>query len=152
MLAPGHTVWRLSRRLVRWRCEPRRSGCCEGNTGPYLLYAHTRAVLVLRRAGLMPDTSDNTPRISDPAERQLALTLLEFDHDFDIALEQLNPQVLCAYAYSLARSFTRFYEQCTILDNQSPATTISRLALCQIAADRLRLVLSLLGIETVDRM
>ena len=133
--------------------DPQRMVSWDGNTGPYLLYAHTRAVSVLRRAGLLPtDTSDNTPRISDPAERQLALTLLEFDHDFDIALEQLSPQVLCAYAYSLARSFTRFYEQCTILDDQSPATTGSRLVLCQIAADRLRLVLSLLGIETVDRM
>ena len=67
-------------------------------------------------------------------------------------MEQLSPQVLCAYAYSLARSFTRFYEQCTILDDHSPATTESRLGLCQLAADRLRVVLSLLGIGTVDRM
>ena len=140
-------------RVHDYTFNPERMASWDGNTGPYLLYAHTRAVSVLRRAGLLPaDTSDNTPRISDPAERQLALTLLEFDHDFDIALEQLSPQVLCAYAYSLARSFTRFYEQCTILDDQSPATTMSRLVLCQIAADRLRLVLSLLGIETVDRM
>lgn len=125
----------------------------DGNTGPYLLYAHTSAASVLRRAGRplsAPPIAEL--HISESSERRLALTLLEFDHEFDIALQQLSPQVLCAYAYSLARSFTRFYEECTILDEHTPATTQFRLALCQLAANRLRLVLSLLGIETVNRV
>ena len=108
---------------------------------------------MFRRAGRpLAGRLEGELEITQPTERQLALKLLEFDHHFDIALEQLSPQVLCAHAYSLARAFTRFYEQCSILDEQSPETTESRLELCQLAANRLRLVLSLLGIETVDHM
>ena len=54
---------------------------------------------------------------------------VEVQHHFDVALQQLNPQFLCAYAYSLARAFTCFYEQCSILDAASLAATESRLEL-----------------------
>ena len=140
-------------RVHDYTFDAERMASWDGNAGPYLLYAHTRAAAVLRRAHRpLTDRFEGEVQITQPSERRLALTLLEFDHDFDIALQQLSPQVLCAYAYSLARAFTRFYEECPILDDQSPATTESRLELCHLAAGRLRLVLSLLGIETVDRM
>ena len=134
--------------------DPERMASWDGNTGPYLLYAHTRATAVLRRAAQPPDASGSAAevQITHPAERQLALQMLDFDHNFDIAMERLTPQVLCAYAYSLARCFTRFYEECPILADQPPETTGSRLELCRLAALRLRLVLSLIGIETVERM
>ncbi len=117
-------------------------------------YAHTRAASVFRRASRTTDhLFQGELRIAHPAERQLALDLLEFDREFDTALEKLSPQVLCAYAYTLARQFTRFYEQCTILDEQHDDTTAeSRLELCQLAAKHLTLTLALLGIETADHM
>ena len=140
-------------RVHDYKFDPKRMTSLDGETGPYLLYAHTRAAAVFRRAGRpLAGRFAGELQIIQPAERQLALKLLEFDHHFDIALEQLSPQVLCAYAYSLARCFTRFYDECQIVDAQSPETTESRLELCQLAANRIRLVLSLLGIETVDHM
>ena len=140
-------------RVHDYTFNPDRMTSWDGDTGPYLLYAHTRAAAVFRRAGRSPNGQfKGELRITQPSERQLALTLLEFDHEFNAAMRQLSPQVLCAYAYSLARSFTRFYEECPILDGESHATTESRLELCQLTANRIRLVLSLLGIKAVDHM
>ena len=144
----------LSNNRVRdYVFDPKRMASWDGNTGPYLLYAYTRVASVFRQAGRpLTGRFKGELQITQQSERQLALKLLEFDHDFDIALQQLNPHVLCTYAYSLARAFTRFYEECHILNEHSPVTTESRLELCQLTANQLRLVLSLLGIATVDHM
>ena len=47
------------------------------------------------------------------------MTLLEFGHEVGIALDQISPQALRAYACPLARSFTRFCEECAVLGYQS---------------------------------
>ena len=133
--------------------DPQRMASWDGDTGPYLMYAHTRAAAVLRRGGVKAGQKLGTQiEINHPTEHHLALKLLEFDHDFEAALAQLDPQGLCAYAYSLARAFTSFYEQCPVLDAGTAAMSGSRLRLCQTAAARLRQALWLLGIEIADRM
>jgi len=45
----------------------------------------------------------------------------------------------------------QFYEQCPVL-NAADAVRASRLLLCRRVADTMKCGLSLLGIETVDRM
>ncbi len=139
-------------RVHDYTFDPERMAQWDGDTGPYLLYAHTRAVSVFRRAERdIGAAFKGELAVGGLAERQLGLTILEFDQSMDAAVDQLAPQVLCSYAYSLARSFTRFYEECPILDETAGGGE-DRLELCQLAASRLRLVLSLLGIDTVDSM
>ena len=153
---PERTVKRANDTSNRYRMRhigPQdASASCLVSRRDRILGTH-RAASVFRRAGrTFAGRFEGQLQITDPAERELALKLLEFEHHFDIALQQLNPQVMCAYSYSLPLAFTRFYHQCTVLDASSAATTESRLELCQLFANRLRLVLSLLGIKTVDRM
>ena len=152
----------------------------DGNTGPYLLYAHMRIAAIFRHANRYQHEDTNTknaksenkqdkqreyelqdrhkPRnkhklqIIEPQERQLAFALLEFQHAFDTALQQLNPHLLCSYAYALARAFTHFYETCPILNEADIAVTRSRLQLCSATAAHIHLALSLLGIATVEYM
>ncbi len=125
----------------------------EGNTGPYLQYAHARICSIFRRAGIDRSTArDTTPSIGTPEERTLALRLLGFDAAMAATLETYSPHKLCTYLFDLAQDFTAFYEACPVLKVDDPALRDSRLALCDISARVLAAGLHLLGIEAPERM
>lgn len=122
----------------------------EGNTGPYLQYAHARIRSILRRAEEAPDASALS--VEAPAERALALSLLRFP---TVALRveaALEPHQLCTYLYELATAFSGFYEACPVLKAPTDAERRSRLALAELTARVLARGLSLLGIDAPERM
>jgi arginyl-tRNA synthetase len=119
----------------------------EGNTGPYLQYAHARVCSIFRRSRLQPGAI----ALVDPHERALGLTLLGFSEALDETLSSHSPHKLCGYLYDLASTFTTFYEHCRVLVADE-ATQRSRLGLSQLTARVLSGGLSLLGIEAPDRM
>ena len=123
----------------------------EGNTAPYLQYAHARIKSVFRRGGFAPPAPDTPIVIAEPHERALALGLLNFSDQLDSALEALSPNRLCSYLFSLATSFTGFYENCPIL-RAEPEIQASRLVLADLCARALQLGLGLLGIEVPEQM
>ena len=124
----------------------------EGNTGPYLQYAHARIRSIFRRAeGVTVDES--TPiSLAEDAERALVLELLGFGDAVGSVAEHLQPHRLCTYLFDLAQAFTAFYESCPVLRAPDEATRASRLALCEATARVLARGLHLLGIEAPDRM
>jgi arginyl-tRNA synthetase len=127
----------------------------DGNTGPYLQYARVRCLSIFRKAGL--DAGDYlnpgvTIQVGDPAERNLALALTGFAGAVSSALESWSPHKLCAYLYELAGVFTTFFENCPVLKAPSDHSRSSRLALCSLSAAVLGEGLSLLGIDSPERM
>lgn len=122
----------------------------EGNTAPYLQYAHARIRSIFRRGGL--DRADGAKVIvAAPAEHGLALELLAFGGVVSTVAETLEFHRLAGYLYTLATTFSSFYEQCPVLKADGP-TRESRLALCNLTARVLRQGLALLGISAPDRM
>jgi arginyl-tRNA synthetase len=123
----------------------------EGDTGPYLMYAHARIRSIFRRGEVTPPPPGTTPRITEPAERALALQLLGFPAAVAATAEAYSPTKLCTFIFDLATTFTTFYEACRVLVDDEPTRT-SRLALCDLTARTLELGLSLLGMEAPDQM
>jgi arginyl-tRNA synthetase len=124
----------------------------DGNTAPYLQYAHARIRSIFRRAAVAPDTvRDVVPALDAAEERQLALHLLGLDAAVRETLERWAPHRLCAYLFDLASAFTDFYEACPVLRSDEPLRS-SRLALCDLTARVLERGLELLGIEAPERM
>ncbi|MGI5399124.1 arginine--tRNA ligase [Streptomyces sp. CA-135486] len=124
----------------------------EGNTAPYLQYARARICSIFRRAGVeTPLQGVEKLVITEPAERALALELLEFSSLLAEVAETLEFHKLANYLYGLASAFTSFYEKCPVLRAEGDVKQ-SRLALCDITARTLELGLGLLGIEAPDRM
>jgi len=122
----------------------------EGNTGPYLQYAHARIRSIFRRAGIdVPAPAP--PVLTDGRERALGLQLLGFPRALDEAVASYSPHKLCTYLYDLASVFTDFYEGCRVLV-EDRRTRDSRLVLCDLTARVLRQGLGLLGIEAPERM
>jgi len=125
----------------------------DGNTAPYLQYAHARICSIFRRGGVARESVRGaTVMLAEPQERALALQLLQFDSAVHDTLEKHSPHRLCTYLFDLAQAFTAFYEACPVLKDGYEATRESRLALCDTTARVLHQGLALLGIEAPERM
>lgn len=123
----------------------------EGNTAPYLLYAYSRVASIVRRSEI--DVANLTGDISlaESQERALAVKLMQFEEAVQQVANDGMPHNLCAYLYELAGTFMTFYEACPILNAEDELKN-SRLQLALNTASTLKQGLSLLGIETLERM
>ena len=124
----------------------------QGNTAPYLQNAYVRIRSIFRKAeseGIPTNAAMIT--VADPAERALALRILQFGDVLHTVLEDQRPNLLCLYLYELADCFHRFYEACPILKSEGEIRS-SRMALAGVSASVLRTGLSLLGIGVPERM
>ncbi|ANN19632.1 arginine--tRNA ligase [Amycolatopsis orientalis] len=121
-----------------------------GNTSVYLQYANARIRSVLAKAD--QDLTGARVRLGHPAERALALALIRFPEAVGAAASGHHPHKLCAYLYETAVVFSRFYEQCPVLDAEGPGVRDSRLLLAGLTSKTLTLGLSLLGIPSPDRL
>jgi arginyl-tRNA synthetase len=128
----------------------------EGNTAPYLQYAHARIHSIFRRAGLNKSdamSATGSVLIVEKQERELAIELLEFEGLLRELEKSLDLHRLCNYLYALASRFTNFYEHCPVLAaNVNASVRTGRLTLCSLTAQALALGLELLGITAPDQM
>ncbi|MBK6956035.1 MAG: arginine--tRNA ligase [Actinomycetales bacterium] len=127
-----------------------------GNTGPYVQYAAARVRSIFRSAGVQIGVGEGEEArrivIGDPAERALALALLEFGSVVRGVGSELEPHRLCAYLFDLAQTFSAFYEACPVLKAPDAESRESRLGLCATTFRVMEQGLALLGIATPDQM
>jgi arginyl-tRNA synthetase len=123
----------------------------EGNSGPYLQYAHARARNILRKSEA-PVPPPTAIRVEAPEERALALALLSFGATIRDVEKALEPHKLCTYLYDLAQTFSTFYRACPVLKAPDAATRDARLALCDLTARTMAQGLELLGMQAPPRM
>jgi arginyl-tRNA synthetase len=122
----------------------------EGNTGPYLQYAHARVCSIFAKAGLDPDDASLAAggfELSEPIERRLALMQLRYPGVVADAARTLEPHRLCTYLYELANVYSAFYESCSVLKADAEGVRRSRLHLCRLTRRVLDEGLGLLGID-----
>ena len=123
----------------------------EGDTGPYLQYAHARLRSIFRRLGTPWESPVVAFSLDTPQERHLALGLLAFPEAFEASLATLQPHRLCVYLFDLAQRLTAFYDACPVLTSEGVLRD-QRLALCDLAARTLSIGLSVLGIDAPEKM
>lgn len=116
-----------------------------GNSGPYLQYAHARARSILRKANQQPTTEGDL----DENERQLLRKLGEYHEVLERAGRELMTHHICTYLYELAQTFNRFYESSRIIGDEREAL---RLGLVQHYAATLADGLQLLGITAPEQL
>src|SRR5579859_2278820 len=125
--------------------DPEESVSLEGNSGPYLQYAHARARSVLRKAGAEGGVLTDL----DEHERRLARKISEYPEVLSKAVAELMPHHICTYLYELAQQFNRFYEHAKVVGEPRQAP---RLTLVRLYADVLKDGLGLLGIAAPEQM
>ncbi len=125
--------------------DPQESVALEGNSGPYLQYAHARARSILTKK----PSSPGAPVDIREGERSLVRKISEYSEVVDRAVQELMPHHICTYLYELAQIFNRFYEKNRVIDD--PRET-QRLQLVKAYADTLKNGLSLLNITAPEKM
>ncbi|MEJ0072746.1 MAG: arginine--tRNA ligase [Candidatus Saccharibacteria bacterium] len=141
----------------------------QGNSGPYLQYAHARARSILAKSpdsGHSEQSEESTLEqilhsVQDDGEgtrgdgglqadeRSLLRKITEYTEVVDKATVELMPHHICTYLYELAQKFNQFYEHNRVIGDERETV---RLALVGRYADTLKNGLGLLGITAPDRM
>ena len=122
----------------------------EGNTAPYLQYAHTRTQSILCAAGKLSDTPSF--QLTEDAERSLALVLSRFPDVVADVEKSLLFHRLAQYLFDIATAYSVFYDKCPILYIENESIAQSRLGLCSLTARTLRTGLNMLGISSPENM
>jgi arginyl-tRNA synthetase len=120
----------------------------EGNSGPYLQYAHARARTILEKAHVAQDKPASFTEL-DGEERTLAFKIGEYPDVVERAVEELMPHHICTYLYELAQVFNRFYERSRVIGDPREA---ERLVLVRGYAEVLADGLGLLGLEAPAKL
>ncbi|MEL6554955.1 MAG: arginine--tRNA ligase [Cyanobacteria bacterium J06621_11] len=123
----------------------------KGNTAPYMLYAYVRVQGISRSGDVNWSELDAAITLTEESEFTLAKHLLQMDVVLDEVAADLLPNRLCQYLFELSQKYNQFYDRCPVLKAEEPVRT-SRLILCDLTARTLKLGLSLLGIDVLERM
>lgn len=127
----------------------------DGNTSTYMQYAYARIRSVFRKADENPEqyrVSPPLPALVSSWERDLALQLLRLGDALEAATADYKPNLLTAYLWDLAKSYSGFYQNCPVLKAETADLRQSRLLLCDLTARVIGHGLCLLGIGVVERM
>jgi len=121
----------------------------EGNTAPYIQYAHTRCSSILRKAKKWKKVF----RIQklEEGEKQLLKKLSLFNTIVQQAADDMRPHYICNYAYELSTVFNSFYEKCPVLSAKEAVRNF-RLTLVQLTKNILKDCLNMLGIKPLEKM
>lgn len=119
----------------------------EGDTGPYMLYSYARASSILRKAKKAKKQSKL--RQLEPKEIELISKLSQFQEIILNSYKNLNPSLIANYSYQLAKIFNEFYHACPVIGSPNESFRLSLVEAFRIV---LKNSLSLLGIETLERM
>lgn len=125
--------------------DPEESVSLEGNSGPYLQYAHARARSILGKV----TTAGSLEGELQPDERSLLRKIGQYAEVVEQATTELMPHHICTYLYELAQKFNSFYEHNRVIGDERQEV---RLSLVQKYADTLKRGLELLGIHAPDHM
>lgn len=131
--------------------DPNESIDFHGNTGPFIQYSFARINSVLRKAAAI-NFAINEEYVPNEEEKKLLILLHQFPATVREAGATYSPSLIANYAYSVAKSFNKFYTDYSILNAENEQAKQFRLALSQLTANVLQSSLWLLGIEAPERM
>lgn len=123
----------------------------EGNSAPYLIYSYVRCQSVLKKSGLKEFGTSIKPEDVGLDELNLMRKLHQFSSVVLKAAENYSPNLIANYLYELSSDFNVFYQKNPILKADFPTREL-RLVLTKATSSVIKKGLSLMGINTVEKM
>lgn len=130
--------------------NPEESIDLNGNTGPFIQYSFARIQSLLAKAG----TFDLKFQLSilNEEEKSILISLNQYESVLKEAAIECSPSVLINFIYDLAKQFNHFYQKHHILGETNEVIKMNRLVLAYLSAQRIKNVLTIIGVETPNRM
>jgi arginyl-tRNA synthetase len=127
----------------------------DGNSGPYLQYAYTRALSIIRKSGrrVAGSLEETQPELLEKDEETAVIwEIARFPEVVGQAAKDYKPSYIANYLFNLSQVFNRFYVSTPVLGAESESLVAGRLMLVEMVRRVLWRGLNLLGIECPDRM
>jgi len=136
--------------------NPQESLSFNGNTGPYLQYMGARITSILRKAqdsGVkLNSTKEAVSLLTAPEEWELIRALGNFPEVISKAAENLDPSAVCAYLYDTSKLFSKFYQNCPILNSEDEVLKGARLYLAECTLTVLKRAMDLVLVPFLEKM
>ncbi len=127
--------------------DPDTSLSFEGDSGPYLMYTHARCSSLLEKGKDITLTWSNDTEVTS-----LEKNLFHFERELIESCEELAPQKLVTYLFSIAQLFNGYYSQQQIIVEGDSIGNAHRLMIVKRTKEVLKRGLYVLGIEAPERM
>ncbi len=121
----------------------------EGDTGPYIQYAHARAQSLLRKSKKRAKIGFAPEHVINEDSIKIVKLLSNFPDIVERAADQKSAHEIAAYLHDLAAHFNTFYHSCRVIGSENES---EMLGLVKATANVMKNGLSLLGIKALDKM
>lgn len=142
-----------SKRINNYEFKWERMLSFEGDTGPYLQYAHSRLSSVQRKAGISEEKlkEANFDLLTEPCAVQMVRVLAQYPDIIKKALKTSEPSTIVTYLFNLTHLVSTCYDILWVAGQEEELAT-ARLALYAAAKQVLYNGMVLLGLTPVERM
>ena len=121
-----------------------------GNTGPFIQYAHARIKSLLAKSEEESSLEGVTSFL--PEEKSIVKQLVEFEQVVKDAGSNHSPALIANYTYELVKQYNHFYQSVTILKEENTQLRAMRLLLSENVAKVVSMSMGLLGVNVPERM
>ncbi|AEO68632.1 uncharacterized protein THITE_2118216 [Thermothielavioides terrestris NRRL 8126] len=125
----------------------------EGDTGPYLQYAHARVSSIRRRAGLSDDdlAAADLSLLTEPHAVNIVRLLAQWPDTVQNTLRTLEPTTVLTYLFRMTHALSSSYDHLQVVGSERELMK-ARMALYDAAHTVLGNGMRLLGLNPVERM
>lgn len=128
----------------------------DGETGPYIQYTYVRAKSLLERAKFNIEDVKidrlNLDLLTQAQEVQLIKELEKLTSIIKKASDEYEPSILARYLIDVATSFSKFYNECSVINVEDDELKDARCALVYATSIVIKNGLKILGIDCPDKM
>ena len=123
----------------------------DGETGPYLMYTHTRLASLIKKSGKDTGSDIDFKQLKEPDEITLIKRLEEFPDIIMKSADEYEPSIISNYLLNISSIFNRYYHYHRIISDDAVLTS-ARIDLCKRLKYMLQQGLTLLGITPIEEM
>lgn len=134
--------------------NPEESIDFQGNTGPFIQYNYARICSLLRKGTEMGIDSSEAILLEnlEDVERDLIVLMNNFPNVVKEAADLYSPAIIAQYVYELAKTYSRFFNECPIFKNEDTNIIKYRLTLSNATGQIIEKGMNLLGINVPTKM
>jgi arginyl-tRNA synthetase len=124
----------------------------EKNSIPFINYAYTRTLGILKKLGKKPQTKIDGTKLTHPLEKRALIQIMKFPEVFKEAVDNLRPNEITNFTNKLAELFHEYYEKVNVIASPDEDTRLARAALVKALAIVIRNAMKIIGIELTEKM
>lgn len=128
----------------------------DGETGPYVQYTYVRTKSILEKVGFdinNVNLSDiDFTALSTTQEVELVKELEKFEAVIRKAANDYEPSILARYLIDVATAFSRFYNECSVANEENENLKMARCVLVHATSIVIKRGLAILGIDCPEKM